>query len=143
MKTFLIIKLGISLVEWQRIFVTGLLLEFPLLLWRRGLGRGGRSYRNFSLTILVLGTWCLSGSVLGQETAGEPEDPISYYDAPGGFADPVAMLQQRLADGTARLKFEPGRGYLRSLLEVLRVPVSSQALVFSKTSSQRNQTSPE
>src|SRR5436309_1801451 len=41
------------LVHWQRSFVTGLLLEFPLLLWRRGPGRGGRLYRNFCVAILV------------------------------------------------------------------------------------------
>src|SRR5437870_3164408 len=41
-------------VQWQRIFVTGRLLEFPLLLWRRGPGRGGRFYRNLSFTMVLL-----------------------------------------------------------------------------------------
>ena len=40
-------------VQWQRSFVPGRGLEFPLLLWRRGPGRGGRLYRIFSVTILV------------------------------------------------------------------------------------------
>src|SRR5436309_7178492 len=60
-----------GLVRWQRSFVAGLSLEFPLRClsrprrdWRGGLpvlrsstaeggGRGGRSYRNFFVTILV------------------------------------------------------------------------------------------
>src|SRR6266403_2269781 len=49
-------KFPTALVHWQRGSVTGLLLEFPLLLWRRGPGRGGRLYRNFSVTILAVGT---------------------------------------------------------------------------------------
>ena len=50
--------------------------------------------------------------------------------------DPVAALNRRLQAGQATLKFEPGSGYLKSLLAALGVPVESQALVFSKTSFQ-------
>src|SRR6266850_4256234 len=46
---------GCPLVRWQPSFVTVLWLEFPLLLWRRGLGRGGRLYRNLFVTILATG----------------------------------------------------------------------------------------
>src|SRR5712692_2412980 len=49
----LITSAAANLVQWQRSFVTGLLLEFPLLLWRRGSGRGGRLYRDFFVTILA------------------------------------------------------------------------------------------
>src|SRR5439155_20382113 len=45
------IQRNFRLGHWQRSFVTGLLLEFPLLLWRRGLGRGGRFFRDFSVTL--------------------------------------------------------------------------------------------
>src|SRR2546428_13965013 len=45
---------SIVLVRWQQSFVTGLLSEFPLLLWRRGPGRGGRLYGNLLITILEL-----------------------------------------------------------------------------------------
>ena len=50
--------------------------------------------------------------------------------------DAAAALNRRLRAGTATLKFEPGHGYLRSLLDALGVPVESQALVFSQTSFQ-------
>jgi hypothetical protein len=86
---------------------------------------------------------CFSWSLDGQESAGDAEDEFGHLDAPGGLANPVARLQHRLADGTAKLTFKPSGGYLSSLLEALQVPVSSQALVFSKTSSQRDQTSPK
>jgi hypothetical protein len=45
-------------------------------------------------------------------------------------------LNDRLVKGEVRLSFEPDNGYLRSLLEALAIPVSSQSLVFSKTSFQ-------
>ena len=67
-------------------------------------------------------------------------DPIRYSAATPRNA--VAQLQERLAKGTAKLEFEPEHGYLRSLLRALDVPESSQVLVFSKTSLQRERISP-
>jgi hypothetical protein len=67
-------------------------------------------------------------------------EPIRYRAAP---ADNVAArLQQRLDQGRARLTFDGGQGYLRSLLRELGVPASSQVLVFSKTSLQRERIDP-
>ncbi len=51
-------------------------------------------------------------------------------------------LQERLDAGSAELAFEE-HGYLRSLLRELDVPESSQMLVYSKTSLQRDWISPE
>ena len=50
--------------------------------------------------------------------------------------DPVAHLARDLESGRQSLKFEPRWGYLLSLLAALDIPVSSQLLVFSKTSAQ-------
>ena len=50
--------------------------------------------------------------------------------------DPVAALDRRLATGAAELSFDPKWGYLRSVLDELEIPLSSQLLVFSKTSAQ-------
>lgn len=50
--------------------------------------------------------------------------------------DRVAQLHARLRAGDATLAVEPERGFLRSLLDALDVPVESQSLVFSKTSLQ-------
>jgi hypothetical protein len=48
----------------------------------------------------------------------------------------IARLQARLDRGEVKLDFEPGHGYLRSLLEALDIDPSSQVLVYSKTSLQ-------
>jgi hypothetical protein len=41
-----------------------------------------------------------------------------------------------MAAGLAKLSYESSRGYLRSLLKEMDIPISSQSLVFSKTSFQ-------
>jgi hypothetical protein len=51
-------------------------------------------------------------------------------------SDPAARLNERLAAGTATLRFEGESGYLRSVLEALRISPQSQGLVFSQTSFQ-------
>ncbi len=57
--------------------------------------------------------------------------------------DPVALLQAKLQAGKVALGHDDRQGYLRSVLEQLNVPISSQVLVFSKTSFQRTRISPE
>src|SRR5262245_3878098 len=74
---------------------------------------------------------------------------IPYSDAPiyyrsDDIDDPVARLQKRIEQGTAKLEYDAkDHGYLKSVLELLDVPVSSQTLVFSKTSFQYPKISPE
>lgn len=67
--------------------------------------------------------------------------PINYAKAPAHNA--VSRLQERLAAGKAKLVYDDDRGYLKSLLKELNVPESSQTLVFSKTSLQRERISPK
>jgi hypothetical protein len=67
-------------------------------------------------------------------------DPINYSSADAHNA--VERLQQRLEEGRMTLDHEDGHGYLRSLLRELNVPTSSQMLVFSKTSLQRQRIDP-
>jgi hypothetical protein len=55
----------------------------------------------------------------------------------------IARLQNKIDSGAVRLQFDEKNGYLRSLLEELKIPVESQVLVFSKTSFQRDLISPE
>jgi hypothetical protein len=66
---------------------------------------------------------------------------IGYSDAMP--SDRVAQLQARLRAGESRLGFNEQFGFLPSTLEALEVPVSSQMLVFSKTSFQSAHISPE
>lgn len=67
--------------------------------------------------------------------------PIDYRSE--NLNDPLAKLQQRLDRGEVRLEYEPQHGYLQSVLRALNISPSSQTLVFSKTSFQYPQISPE
>ena len=67
-------------------------------------------------------------------------EPINYATATPN--NPVSQLQSRLDDGTAQLKYDDRVGYLKAVLDGLQVPVSSQTLVFSKTSLQRHRIAP-
>lgn len=63
------------------------------------------------------------------------DDPAIQY-ATRTVTDPVALFQRKLDRGEAKLEFHQELGYLPSILKHLQVPVSSQVLVFSKTSFQ-------
>jgi hypothetical protein len=67
-------------------------------------------------------------------------EPIRYSSSTPDNV--VSRLQQRLAAGKVKLTHDKKSGYLRSVLRELQVPVSSQMLVYSKTSLQRNRISP-
>ena len=54
----------------------------------------------------------------------------------GDAIDPVAELLARIESGEVTLEREPVWGYLRSLLDALDIPLSSQSMVFSRTSLQ-------
>lgn len=84
-------------------------------------------FRAVQLLIAALLLCCLALAV-----------PAQAPQYPGGeeLTDPVALLQKRLERGEATLRYTADRGYLPSLLEQLGIPVSSQTLVFSKTSLQ-------
>lgn len=63
------------------------------------------------------------------------EEIIDYSRQPAN--GPIEKLQGRIDRGEVKLRFDPKFGWLPSLLEALNVPKSSQMLVFSKTSLQR------
>ena len=65
---------------------------------------------------------------------------IEYAKRP--VRDRVATFSRALADGSATLRFDERSGYLRSLLDALKVPAESQLLVFSKSGIQGTATSP-
>jgi len=68
-------------------------------------------------------------------------EPVKYLDQTP--ANPVERLQQRLAAGELNLAFDERFGYLPALLDELKIPRSSQTLVFSKTSLQRRFITPD
>jgi len=67
--------------------------------------------------------------------------PGSASDEPG-LDDPVQLLQQRIQSGEVTLRYDSAYGFLPSLLEELDIPVSSQMLVFSRTSLQTDRIGP-
>lgn len=69
------------------------------------------------------------------------QEPINYLTAIAN--DPIARLQKQIDRGAVKLQYdEEGQGYLKSVLEHLKVPMESQVLVFSKTSFQHTRISP-
>ena len=48
----------------------------------------------------------------------------------------VDALNRKLADGSATLEFDGKTGYLKSVLDLLKIPVESQVLVYTQTSQQ-------
>jgi hypothetical protein len=69
------------------------------------------------------------------------EDTIGYSKTQS--KGPVATLQARMDRGDIKLTNDASYGYLLSILDALRIPKSSQMLVFSKTSFQRERISPK
>lgn len=63
-------------------------------------------------------------------------DPINYFGASPD--DAVSRLQSRLTSGTTVLDGNSPQGYLLSVLNELKVPLSSQVLVYSKTARHPN-----
>ena len=85
----------------------------------------------------------LCGQVVVKQQGFVPfsDAPIHYRSE--NLDDPIARLQKRLDDGQLRLHYDPEHGYLWSIMDALGVPLSSQTLVFSKTSFQYPKISPE
>lgn len=74
--------------------------------------------------------------------------PLPFDDAPFNYStttptDPVAQLQAKVDAKEMKLKFDDEFGWLPALLDYFKIPKSSQMLVFSKTSLQRNEITPK
>ncbi|HEX4228135.1 MAG TPA: hypothetical protein VHZ07_05660 [Bryobacteraceae bacterium] len=85
---------------------------------------------------VLLGVACLAAPAVVKNEGFVPfaDAPIHYRSQ--ALSDPVARLERRLERGETSLRFDRQYGYLPSVLAALHVPVSSQTLVFSKTSFQ-------
>jgi len=66
---------------------------------------------------------------------------IEYASRP--TTDAIAELNKRIESGSVQLTFDGRTGYLRSVLDALRIPIESQMLVMSKTGVQALHTGPE
>jgi len=104
-----------------------------------------------ALTLGLLG-WVAGGPFSARARAEDfqgsthkvPFDAAPLLYSTSEASDPVAQISKTLrANRTAGWRtFHPEFGYLPAVLEMLQVPVSSQMLVFSKTSVQRHNITP-
>jgi hypothetical protein len=78
--------------------------------------------------------------VQGTPAPGAPAD--RDLSPPADTIDPVGRLIHELEGGSKSLAFDPAWGYLPALLEELEIPISSQSLVFSRTSLQVDMIAP-
>src|SRR3954467_12880359 len=84
------------------------------------------------LGLCVFGFAAGGPAVLAQYSSVAEHPDIAYSkSAP---TDALARLQASIEKGEAVLDFDAETGYLKSVLRALNVPVSSQSLVFSRTS---------
>jgi hypothetical protein len=86
----------------------------------------------------ALGLLLVTGTL---HAADYDAEPINYEKAAANNA--IERLQQRLDAGKTKLKRDEKFGFLPALLKELNVPVSSQMLVFSKTSFQFRRINPQ
>ena len=80
--------------------------------------------------------------------AGAFQAPYDFEHGSIGYttsvpSNAIARLQARIDSGETRLHFDPEHGYLPAVLDELKIPRTSQSLVFSKTSLQLFLISPE
>jgi hypothetical protein len=108
-----------------------------------------REPRLVASSTISLAVFCMmTAPVCGQiQVSGRDQGFVPYSEEPIKYLsdrvnDPVAKLQERIDRGQAKLEFEPEHGYLKSVLKLLEIPVSSQTLVFSKSSFQYRKISP-
>jgi hypothetical protein len=99
--------------------------------------------------LLVLGICVLAGTATiaqvltnleGSYILPSDHAAIRYRDL--GHRNAVASLQRQLLGGQVRLEYDRAAGYLPAILKALDIPLSSQLLVFSKTSFQSSRISP-
>ncbi len=96
----------------------------------------------FTLTFLALTALLRAEDFQGSTHPVPYDEEIIDYSkkTPSG---PIAELEEKLAKGELKLKFDNKYGWLPGLLDALKVPKSSQMLVFSKTSLQRHNITPK
>lgn len=90
---------------------------------------------------LLLPVVILSGMTLAVVADDIERDPINYSKATPNNS--VSGMQASIDQGTTRLEYDPDYGYLKAVLKSFNVPLSSQVLVFSKTSLQRGHITPK
>ena len=99
--------------------------------------------RVYPRLLLIAGAVALSSTVAvtvaQQRRSGAFDQSINHPAIKYLTADTdtvVDRLNQKLRDGSAKLVFDQKTGYLKSVLDLLHVPVESQVMVYTQTSLQ-------
>ena len=95
--------------------------------------------RRISTSCLLLAAALLSATTV--LAADFEQEPIRYSQSTP--QNVISRLQKQLDQGQVRLTYDAKFGYLPAVLAALKVPASSQGLVFSKTSLQRQRIAPK
>jgi hypothetical protein len=85
--------------------------------------------------VTLVASMIVASAQRGGTFVGSRDNPAIHYST-GATSDPVSTLAAQIKGGKAHLAFDPDNGYLRSVLDALRIPVESQVTVFSATSNQ-------
>ena len=93
-----------------------------------------------ALCVSVIAVPVLAVAALAQYQSAAEHPAIAYSKSTP--TDAVARLQRSIDTGETRLAFDEQHGYLPAVLKALNVPVSSQGLVFSRTSLQVDRIAP-
>lgn len=105
--------------------------------------RPGQQFLRYGL---LLSLTSLGSLISFAWTAPPPVKMADYATnryATGTPDDVVSRLQRRVESGECRLEHDSKLGYLPAVLKALEVPISSQTLVFSGTSVQKELISPQ
>jgi hypothetical protein len=105
-----------------------------------------RMTKLFPVLLAVAG--CAIACSVQAQIAVRNQGYMPYSDAPINYraddvADPVAKLEHQIENGETSLTWDSDQGYLKSVLKLLKVPLESQTLVFSKTSFQYPKITPD
>jgi len=100
----------------------------------------GFVYKILLIATTMAVTWFIPAGLAKHQDQFQDAQIIGYRSA--GSNDPIARLQRRINSGEVKLEHSEKSGYLESVLKNLGIPVSSQGLVFSKTSFQLHRISP-
>tara|TARA_B100000029_G_scaffold479855_1_gene527301 strand:+ start:254 stop:1564 length:1311 start_codon:yes stop_codon:yes gene_type:complete len=90
--------------------------------------------------ILTLGIFSMASIASAQSTKDFELTPINYHARQA--TDRIARLQDSLDRGKRKLTWSARHGFLPDVLGALNIPISSQVLVYSKTSVQVRHISP-
>jgi hypothetical protein len=89
---------------------------------------------------VVLAAWLVvAGASVAAQRSGVFDQSMNHPAIKYSTSDSntvVDQLNRKLADGSATLVFDEQTGFLKSVLELLKIPVESQVLVYTQTSQQ-------